>query len=56
MTQANLSVLLGVPQSWISNVEAGVRRVDIAELMTLAPILGVSTLDLIAAMEAEVNQ
>ena len=52
MTQADVSVTLGVPQSWVSNVEAGVRRVDVAELMALAPILGVSASDLIAAMEA----
>ena len=52
MTQADVSVILGVPQSWMSNVEAGARRLDVAELMALAPILGVSTSHLISAMEA----
>lgn len=52
LTQSDVSSALGVPQSWVSNVEAGARRVDIAELMELASVLGVSTSDLIIAMEA----
>lgn len=51
LTQAEVSTALDVPQSWVSNVESGARRLDAAELMALAPVLGVSTLDLITSME-----
>ncbi|MHC9555289.1 helix-turn-helix domain-containing protein [Corynebacterium diphtheriae] len=52
LTQSDVSAALGVPQSWVSNVEAGARRVDVAELMELASVLGISTSALIVAMEA----
>ncbi|WP_431831148.1 helix-turn-helix domain-containing protein [Corynebacterium mastitidis] len=51
LTQSDVSSALGVPQSWVSNVEAGARRVDVAELMEIASVLGVSTSALIVAME-----
>lgn len=52
LTQFDVSSALGVPQSWVSNVEAGARRVDVAELMELASVLGISTSALIVTMEA----
>ncbi|WP_277870825.1 helix-turn-helix domain-containing protein [Trueperella bialowiezensis] len=47
MTQAELACALGVPQSWVSNVESGARRLDIVEAEELAKALGISVIQLL---------
>ncbi|MBT9446094.1 MAG: helix-turn-helix transcriptional regulator [Hyphomonadaceae bacterium] len=47
-TQVELAEALGKPQNWISNVERGVRRLDVIEFVTLARALGVDPKDLFA--------
>ena len=47
MTQEELACMLGVPQSWISNVESGARRLDIVEAEELSKALGVSVAQLL---------
>ena len=37
---------MNVPQSWVSNVETAVRRIDVVEAWMLADILGVDLTDL----------
>ena len=40
LTQAQVAVLLGKPQSFVSKIEAGERRVDFVELQVLAKAYG----------------
>ena len=40
VTQVELSERLGKPQSWVSNVERGLRRVDVIEFCAIARALG----------------
>lgn len=40
MTQAQCSAVLGRPQSFISDVERGVRRLDMVQLRDLCQVLG----------------
>ena len=40
MSQAQLASLLGKPQSFVSKVESGERRLDFVELQMLVHILG----------------
>ncbi len=40
LTQAQVAELLGKPQSFVSKVEAGERRVDFVELQVLAQVYG----------------
>jgi len=39
-TQVELAEALGKPQNWVSNVERGVRRLDVIELIVVARALG----------------
>jgi len=45
MSQTEVAVRLGRPQSYIAKIEGGERRVDIVELIDLAQVIG---LDLVA--------
>ena len=47
MTQVELADQLGVPQSWVSNVESGSRRLDIVEAELIAEIFGISVNELL---------
>jgi len=40
LTQVQLSRRLGKPQSFISNIETGVRRIDVIEFYAIARALG----------------
>ena len=40
VTQVELSERLGKPQSWVSNVERGHRRVDVIEFCAIARAVG----------------
>ncbi|WP_245254358.1 helix-turn-helix domain-containing protein [Paraburkholderia sp. LEh10] len=42
LSQAELALRLGRPQSYIAKIEIGERRIDVVEFLKLALILGVS--------------
>lgn len=42
MTQAELAIKLKVPQSFVSKIESGERRVDLVELHSICEALGIS--------------
>lgn len=52
ITQVQLADALGVPQSFISKVERGERRLDIAELLHFCEILDVSIPSLVSIIPA----
>jgi transcriptional regulator with XRE-family HTH domain len=52
MTQASLAESLGVPQSYVSKLESGERRIDFVETLEICEALGVSVGDLVARMGA----
>ena len=47
LTQAEAAEKLGKPQSYISKIERGERRLDIVELQTLAKLFNVKSSELI---------
>jgi transcriptional regulator with XRE-family HTH domain len=48
VTQDELAARLGKPQSTVSEIERGQRRVDVVELLVIARALGADPLDLFA--------
>lgn len=52
LTQANCSKALGHPQSFMSDVERGARRLDIVQIRDLCHVLGCDLPSLIAEFEA----
>lgn len=53
--QADLSGALGKPQSYISKIERGERRVDVIELRRILQVLGVDFRLFVDALERELN-
>ncbi len=51
LTQADCSSALGRPQSFMSDVETGSRRLDIVQLRDLCKVLGIDLTDLIKEFE-----
>lgn len=51
MTQTECSHALGRPQSFMSDVERGIRRLDIIQIRDLCSILGCELIDVIAEFE-----
>ncbi|WP_416756948.1 helix-turn-helix domain-containing protein [Pseudomonas sp. BNK-6] len=47
LTQVQCSVALGRPQSFMSDVERGVRRLDIIQIYDLCAVLGCDVIELI---------
>lgn len=47
ITQASLAFRLGQPQSYVSKVESGERRVDVVELLDLCAVLGIELSDVL---------
>lgn len=47
MTQENVSKLLDRPQSYISKIENGERRIDLIEFLEISKILGVDPCEVI---------
>ncbi|WP_370870599.1 helix-turn-helix domain-containing protein [Arcanobacterium wilhelmae] len=41
-TQSELADELGVPQSWVSNIESSARRLDVVEAEVICDVLGIS--------------
>lgn len=52
LTQAAVARRVGRPQSFVSKVEAGARRLDPIELVDLCAALGVSACELVLRIEA----
>lgn len=55
MTQVELSEALGVRQSFVSDVERGVRRLDVIELRDFCRTLGRDLGAFLAVLEAEIG-
>lgn len=51
LTQAQCSKALNRPQSFMSDVENGTRRLDIVQLMDLCAVLGISLSELVQELE-----
>jgi transcriptional regulator with XRE-family HTH domain len=51
LTQVQCSKALGRPQSFMSDVESGTRRLDIVQLRDLCEVLGIGLQDLIQEFE-----
>jgi transcriptional regulator with XRE-family HTH domain len=54
-TQAALAAHLERPQSWVSKVETGERRLDVAELRLVCDALGVDLIEVIREWEARLQ-
>ena len=51
LTQVELANKLGVPQSFVSKVESGERRVDLVELQSICRALGTSLVKFVQSFE-----
>lgn len=56
LTQVACSKALGRPQSFMSDVETGSRRLDIVQLRDLCNVLGIDFQDLIAEFEKSLKE
>lgn len=50
ITQANLAQKLGRPQSFVSKIEIGERRLDVVEFIEIAHLIGEDPRDIIDAL------
>lgn len=55
LTQVQCSQALSRPQSFMSDVESGTRRLDIVQLRDLCKVLGISLTDLIKEFEKSLS-
>ena len=53
MTQVQLAKKLAVPQSFVSKIESGERRVDLVELQAVCKALGISLSKFVRKFEQE---
>jgi len=51
VTQVELAAKLGVPQSFVSKVESGERRVDLIELQAICKAMGISLTEFVGEFE-----
>ena len=56
LTQAQCSQALGRPQSFMSDVERGIRRLDLVQLRDLCQVLGISLSVLIHHFEKRLEE
>lgn len=56
LTQVQCSKALERPQSFMSDVESGTRRLDIVQLRDLCKVLGIGLQDLIAEFEESLSE
>lgn len=55
MTQVQCSKALNHPQSFMSDVESGTRRLDIVQLRDLCAVLGISLTELVEELELSIR-
>lgn len=51
LTQADIALRVGQPQSFVSKYESGERRLDILELRAVCSVIGLSMTDFINRLE-----
>ena len=51
LRQVDLAVRMGVPQSLVSKIEVGERRLDLLELRAVCEVLGLSLGEFVARLE-----
>jgi transcriptional regulator with XRE-family HTH domain len=56
LTQVQCSKALERPQSFMSDVESGTRRLDVVQLRDLCKVLGIGLTDLIAEFEKSLSE
>lgn len=56
ITQSELANKLDVPQSFISKIENGERRIDIIELKQIVDHLGISLVDFVKQLEKNIDE
>ena len=56
LRQQDLAALLEVPQSFISKIENGERRVDLVELLYICKQLGTSLTEFVIELEIKLNE
>ncbi len=56
ITQSQLAKILSVPQSFVSKVETGERRINIIELNEICKALGSSIIEFVTVLEKELNE
>lgn len=56
LTQVQCSTALGRPQSFMSDVERGARRLDIIQIYDLCRVLGCDTVELIKDFVDEIHK
>ncbi|MGB0920629.1 MAG: helix-turn-helix domain-containing protein [Alphaproteobacteria bacterium] len=52
LTQAEVAARLGKPQSFVSKYEAGQRRLDVIELITIAKVIGFDPVKMVKKLAA----
>jgi len=56
ITQQQLSVILNVPQSYISKIETGERRIDLIELREICKALNSNLIEFVTMLEKELDE
>jgi len=56
ITQQQLSDILKVPQSYISKIETGERRIDLIELREICRALNSDLIEFVVMLEKELNE
>jgi transcriptional regulator with XRE-family HTH domain len=56
LSQQALAEVLGRPQSFVSKIESGERRVDLVELLEVCRALDVALVDFVADFEAKLRR
>lgn len=56
LKQAELADLLGEPQSFVSKIECGERRLDLVELKTILATLNSNLTDFVTELEARISR
>lgn len=55
ISQENMAKKIGVPQSFISKIESGERRIDVMELFHYCEVLGIEIIQFITDLIKEIN-
>lgn len=56
LTQKELADLLNVPQSFVSKIESGERRIDIIELRDICKCLDTNIIEFVTELEKRINE